>query len=258
MLLSLAALLGQPGSPSDRSVRSAVAATRPARVRYNNTILPQTFTGGPEETFHQQFAMVNNSNYGLHVFARGANSSIWHKFQTSWTTDESGGYPMSGWLCMTYKNGTTSDGTHPLIFWNDPVAALNHDGRAELFVRIQPDLDVWQMYQTDANDPMAWAQPRGPLCLCNFPPCANQSKCGVNGQCDNLGVDCIHANPNDYWSDHTGWPTANMNTFVDKDGLISLVYRGFDGRMYVDVQAKAGNSTTYTSGKVYLYNSLFE
>ena len=69
----------------------------------------------------------------------------------------------------------------------------------------------------------------------------------------------MHSDPNDYWSDHTGWPTANMNAFVNQTtGEVSVVYRGFDGRMYKDVQAIPGNSTKYTSAKVWLYNGMFE
>ena len=129
-------------------------------------------------------------------------------------------------------NGTASDGTHKLIWWEDPVAALNLDGRAEIFIRITGDLTLWHMYQTDAKNPLAWDVPRGPVCLCNFPPCKGQTKCGIAGSCDNKGVDCNHQNPADYWSDHSGFPTSNMNTHVDpKTGLVSLFYRGFDGRV---------------------------
>ena len=89
------------------------------RSLYNNSVLPQN------DTFHQQFAMVVNPNYGLHVFARGANSSLFHMFQTSNKPDAMGGMPMSPWHCLTPMNGTASDGTHKLIWWEDPVAALN-------------------------------------------------------------------------------------------------------------------------------------
>ena len=32
---------------------------------------------------------------------------------------------MSKWHCLTPMNGTASDGWHKLIWWDDPVAALN-------------------------------------------------------------------------------------------------------------------------------------
>ena len=73
------------------------------------------------------------------------------------------------------------------------------DGRAEIFIRITGDLTLWHMYQTDAKNPLAWDRPRGPVCLCNFPPCKGQTKCGIAGSCDNKGVDCNHQNPADYW-----------------------------------------------------------
>jgi hypothetical protein len=232
---------------------TAVHRHHRGRMLYNNSVLPQN------DTFHQQFAMVVNPNYGLHVFARGANSSLFHMFQTSNHKDASGGMPMSKWHVLTPYNGTASDGWHKLIWWEDPVAALNLDGRAEIFIRITGDLDLWHMYQTNASDPLAWDRPKGPVCLCNFPPCKNQTLCGTEASCDAKGVDCHKANPADYWSDHTGFPTSNMNTHVDsRTGLVSLYYRGFDGRVYRDAQAKAGDPSKYTSQDPWLFNGIFE
>jgi len=223
------------------------------RRLYNKTVLPQN------DTFHQQFALIVNPFYGLHVFARGVNGSLFHMFQTSNQSDAQGGMPMSGWHCLTPMNGTASDGTHKLIFWEDPVAALNLDGRAEIFIRITGDLDLWHMYQTDAHNPLAWDRPRAPLCLCNFPPCKGQTKCGTEASCDAKGIDCSSTDPKEYWSDHTGFPTSNMNTHIDaKTGLVSLYYRGFDGRMYRDVQVKAGDPSKYTSRRPYAFDGLFE
>jgi len=166
---------------------------------------------------------------------------------------------MSSWHCLTPNNGTASDGPHKLIWWEDPVAALNLDGRAEIFIRITGDLVLWHIYQTDAKDPLAWDRPRAPVCLCNFPPCHGQTLCGTHASCDNKGVDCNKADPDDFWSDHSGFPTSNMNTHVDgKTGSVSLFYRGFDGRVYRDVQLTAGNSTKYTSRQPYLYDGIFE
>jgi len=226
-----------------------------APLAWPHPVLPQN------DTFHQQFAQVINPNYGLHVFARATNGSLVHQWQTSDTPGSDGGVPMSGWHYLTIQNGTASDGNHPLVFWEDPVAALNLDGRAEIFIRLTGDLTLWHMYQTNAKDPQAWDQPRGPVCLCNFPPCKNlnQTKCGLSASCDNKGVDCSKADPSSFWSDHTGFPTSNMNTHVDqKTGQISVFYRGFTGAMYRDVQAIPGNSTKYTSGKLWLYDGTFE
>ena len=63
-----------------------------------------------------------------------------------------------------------------------PSALAQLDGRAEIFIRITGDLTIWHMFQTDAKDPLAWDAPKGPLCLCNFPPCKqlNQTKCGLS------------------------------------------------------------------------------
>lgn len=230
-----------------------------AALGYPQTVLPQN------DTFHQQFAMVMNPNYGLHVFARGANSSLFHKFQTGVYTDVTGTTAnMSEWHCLTPNPGWTSAGRKPLIFWEDPVAEINNDGRAEIFIRLTGDLDLWQIYQTDAKDPLAWTEPRPPACLCNFPPCVDkgQTKCGVVSQCDNTGLDCDKEDPNQYWLQGSAFPTANMNMLKDpSDGRLTVYFRNFDGQIYTNSQMEPGNSTLYTSGIKNLpwhYDSTFE
>jgi len=225
-------------------------------LAYPNTVLPQN------DTFHQQFAMVMNPHYGLHVFARGENSSLFHKFQVGPAVG--GEANMSEWHCLTPVPGYTSGGLKPLIFWEDPTAAINDDGRAEIFIRLTGDLDLWQLYQTDAKDPLAWTAPRAPACLCNFPPCTDkgQTKCGVVTQCDNTGLDCDKEDQSQYWGQGAAFPTANMNIMKDpKNGQLTVIFRNFDGQMYTTTQMIPGNSTKYTSGipgVTWHYASTFE
>jgi len=222
---------------------------------YDNTVLPEN---GTWSAFAWTPTVVRNPHYGLHVFTRGANSSLYHKYQTNNFTapGENGTIVFSDWICLTPKPAVTSAGMSDLIWWEDPVAVVNDDGRIEVFIRLVSDNDLWQVYQKDAKDPLSWSDPRGPQCLCNFPPCEGQVLCGVNNNCDNSGVDCSKAAPSVAWNDHAPFPTSNMNAVKDPDGRVRLVYRGFDGRMYTDYQVIPGNSTKYVGG--YILDSIFE
>lgn len=220
---------------------------------YDNPVLPEN---GTWSAFAWQPAVVNNPNYGLHVFTLGANKSLYHKYQTG-NFSANNTITMSDWICLTPDNGITSAGLVPLIFWDDPVAIVNDDGRIEVFIRLKSDNDLWQIYQQDAKDPLSFTQPRGPTCLCNFPPCVdqNQTKCGVSQNCDNQGLDCSDPSVPAGWNNHAPFPTSNMNA-MKVDGRVQVVYRGFDGRMYMDRQVTPGNSTRYVGGPI--VDSIFE
>eukprot|EP00966_Prymnesium_polylepis_P050421 1167021-Prymnesium_polylepis.1 len=81
MLAAFTSLTLAAPAPTTPNLAAADIMRHRGRMLYNNTVLPQN------DTFHQQFAMVVNPHYGLHVFARGANGSLFHMFQTSDTPD---------------------------------------------------------------------------------------------------------------------------------------------------------------------------
>ena len=243
-------------------------------LAYNNTVLPQD----PNTTLHQQFATVinpvclffffrsrnlapttsilNKQHYGLHVFATGANGSLFHMWQTSNVSD-TGEASMSKWACLTPDPVYASAGFVPPVWWWDPAAVVNTDGHIDVFIRLLADKNLWQLYQKDPTDPQSFTAPRSPWCLCNFPPCQNQTKCGLEAQCDNKGVDCSTADTSVYWNDHAPFPTSNMNALLDPvTGTVKVIFRGFNGEMYEQYQLIPGNSSKYKGGVV--YTGIFE
>ena len=195
-------------------------------------------------------------HYGLHVFATGANGSLFHMWQTSNVSD-TGEASMSKWACLTPDPVYASAGFVPPVWWWDPAAVVNTDGHIDVFIRLLADKNLWQLYQKDPTDPQSFTAPRSPWCLCNFPPCQNQTKCGLAAQCDNKGVDCSTADTSVYWNDHAPFPTSNMNALLDSvTGTVKVIFRGFNGEMYEQHQLIPGNSSKYKGGVV--YTGIFE
>ena len=108
-------------------------------------------------------------HYGLHVFATGANGSLFHMWQTSNVSD-AGEASMSKWACLTPNPVYASAGYVPPVWWWDPAAVVNKDGHIDVFIRLLADKNLWQLYQKDPTDPQSFTAPRSPWCLCNFPP----------------------------------------------------------------------------------------
>merc|ERR1712048_1097460 len=144
--------------------------------------------------------------------------------------------PMSEWAALTpptHKN--TSGVALPLIFGNSPAIALNADGRIELFVGYKPDsLDIWQMYQTDAKNPLAWSSPRPPYC---DPSAEDCKKCLAKPECKS-----------NFWSDGYTWTTSQQSLWLNPDDKkLRLYWRNFDGHIYEKVQSNPSNSTHWTT-----------
>jgi len=179
----------------------------------------------PENIIDQQLPHVTNPHYGLHLFALGRNGSVFHQYQTG-PTNTSGPspfVPMTNWLCLTPSAS--------LIFGNAPTVAMNADGRIELFVGYKPDsLDIWQMYQTDAKNPLAWSNPRAPYCdpagkECR--DCVAKPECAAN-----------------YWTDGYAWTTSQQYVWLDPDDKkLRLRFRSFTGYLYEMKQAGPSNSS---------------
>merc|ERR550532_3822661 len=141
---------------------------------------------------------------------------------------------MSEWAALTpptYKN--TSGVENPLIFGNSPAIALNADGRIELFVGFQPDsLDIWQMYQTDASNPLAWSAIRAPYCDPAFADCV---KCVNDPQCKKQ-----------FWSEGFYWTTSQQSLWLNpEDKKLRLTWRNFDGHLYEKVQLAPSKSNRW-------------
>lgn len=181
----------------------------------------------PDNIVDQQLPMVRTPHYGMHVIALGKNGSLFHKYQTGPTnTSVPWPYvPMSDWLCLTPNPS--------LKFGNSPAIALNADGHIELFVGYLPDsLDIWQMYQTDPKDPLAWSAPRAPYC---DPSTASCLKCLAKPECEAT-----------FWSNGYAWTTSQQSLWLNPhDQKLRLTWRNFDGHVYEMTQAKPNDSTTW-------------
>lgn len=201
------------------------------RPMWNDSVLPANVAS-------QQLPMVKNPHYGLHVFALGNNGSLWHKFQTGAAHLEAPlpYAPMSPWHCLTPNSS--------LVWGNDPAVALNADGHIELFVGLQRDsMDLWQMYQTNASDPLSWSLPRGPTCICDAPDpmaCPWCIDCPKRPECKQH-----------YWLGYAPFTTSDPEVFLDPvDSMLKLNFRNFDGHLYQLSQQEPGNSVRWSSETV--------
>jgi len=148
------------------------------------------------------FAIAEQSKF-LHVFALGADGALYHKYQPTGQT------PASNWTAWILR-AKAPEGSK----WDaDPTVAVAADGSLEVFVRQLANLDLWQMYQTDASNPEAWSAPR---------------------ECSCVDMPCNDTNPEDFWNTSPVFPTSDVNIIPSgPNGANRLFYRGFDGSLYV-------------------------
>lgn len=202
----------------------------------------------PENIIDQQLPMVRNPHYGVHVIATGKNGSLYHKYQTGPRniSEPMAVVPMTEWLVLTPATHKNTSGVDlPLIFGNSPAIALNADGRIELFVGYAPDsLDVWQMYQTDAKNPLAWSKIRAPFCDPSFADCR---KCIAKPECKAT-----------FWSDGYTWTTSQQTLWLNPDDKkLRLTWRNFDGHVYEKIQTAPSQSEHWDTVAVML-GTIFE
>merc|ERR1711934_529836 len=192
-----------------------------------------------------QIAMADMS-YGTHIFALSKEGYLIHQVGHMYNLSDPG-----VWQLMPNPHAGSTPAGQPQTFDSDPAVGQNKDGRLEIIMRNHIGLDFWHWYQVNASDPWTWVGPREPACLCNFPPCAGQTKCGNNANCGNDGYDCsAPENSNDgpkWWNSQAVFPTNNPTFIRTKDDKLKIYFRGFDGQMYSVQQVEAGNSTKYTS-----------
>jgi len=220
---------------------------------YQNTILPTGSCNitGPvdglsvlvpiQENVHM-IPTAWNPNYGAHIVVTGRDNKLYHKHQTNstnegtWTpwktlTSDRTKIPCSSMpACRGYDN-------NPAIAWQ-PV-----NGTLVVFVRQMDDLTIHEMHLMDPTDPDSWSEMRGPSCLCNFPPCENQTRCGASAQCSNDGPDCsiTPSTSRLYWSQSPPFPTSELTLLPEGDKL-AMYYRGFDGGYFKTQQLVAGDA----------------
>lgn len=195
----------------------------------------------PDNIIDQQLPMVRNPHYGMHVIALGKNGSLFHKYQTG-EVNKSAAFPhvpMTNWICLTpnvamiFGNDTNPTSAVP-VFGNSPAIALNADGRIELFVGYKPDsLDIWQMYQTDPKDPLAWSAPRAPYCDPSLTSCITCLK----------DPKCTAAN---FYTTGYAWTTSQQSLWLEPTTKkLKLTWRSFDGHLYEMTQSAPSMSASY-------------
>ena len=227
--------------------------------RYENTVMPYGACTIPDQDgMKVPWAQpIDNAHviptfmsphYGLHVLVLGRDSKLYHKHQTLTASGEKGG-KWTEWKCLTQDltKVPCSSAPHCGGYDNNPVVAWQPvNGTAVAFVRQMDDLTIHELHLTDPTDPDSWSKIRGPVCLCNFPPCTNlnQTKCGTESNCDNKGVDCdLHPpSSNEFWSTQPSFPTSDLSLLSDGEHL-NLYYRGFDGGYYTMQQLGAGDAS---------------
>jgi len=237
-------------------MRSAVAFALLAAIAgaYKNTVMPNgecnittpsnsnlTVPDPIQENAHI-IATFWSPHYGAHVLVRGRDTKIYHKHQIA--PDEDANW--TAWKCLTPDLAKIPCSTAPACggYDNAPAVAWQPgvNGTAMVFMRQIGDLDLHETHLTDPTDPDSWSDIRAPACICNYPPCKNQTRCGV-AQCDAKGVDCSKepTSSRRYWSYGTFFPTSEVNLLVE-DQKLAMYYRGFDGGYYKAVQEVAGDA----------------
>jgi len=182
---------------------AAPAATRivPKRSQFNSgrSVYPHPKIPEGNTTV---FAMAQQKDY-LHVFALGADGGLYHKYQML------NQMPTANWTDWILRAKAPMGSV-----WDaDPAVAVAEDGSLEVFIRQLADLDLWQLYQTDASNPDAWSSPR---------------------ECSCIVMPCNDTNPNDFWNTQPVFPTSDVTILqTGEGGANRLFYRGFDGALYV-------------------------
>ena len=184
-----------------------------------------------------------SAHYGTHVIVLVRDTKLYHKHQTA----PNASADWSAWKCLTPDLSKIACSTAPACggFDNSPVVNVDANGTATVFVRQMSDLDIFETHLEDPADPDSWSALRPPACICNYPPCANQTKCGV-ALCDEKGVDCsVEPTTSDaYWSYGPFFPTSELSLLREGDSL-ALYYRGFDGGYYKSLQSNPGDPAKF-------------
>jgi hypothetical protein len=164
----------------------------------------------------------------IHVFAIGEDRSLYHKY-----VDLQQDPDMQQWSAWVQRS-VAVNGT-----WEgDPCVGVNADGTVEVFIRYSSGLDLWQLYQKDANDPNSWSDARD--CTCQSVP------------------NCPQPWNDYYWNTQPVFPTSDCQVVPDPaDGRLQVYIRGFTGEYY-RVRQTAINSHNYLPPESFGELSLME
>jgi len=180
----------------------------PSPLMYPNERLPHS---------NKTVFAIANTKYAYHVFARGKDNLLYHKYsmkdnfsiEAREAFSDSG--PWTDWIMRAQAPNGSWD--------SDPACGVNPDGSIEVFIRYSTNLDMWQMYQTDPTDPNAWSDPR-------------ECSCVDVGNCQNAN----NSDPNAYWNTQPIFPTSDIQIMNAADGSLNIYYRGFNGKLNVIAQ----------------------
>ena len=194
------------------------------------------------------FAVEELSYGGLFVLGLGKDGQLWSVYQ-----QKQAALPWSNWTQLTEFCPSANETERKCRFDADPAIGKNKDGRLEIFARFHGNLDLWQMYQKDAEDPLSWTMPREPSCVDQDQEtgvwwCMGVLKvmCYV-GLCPkgNFKNECEYPFINGYWSRAPIFPTSDISVIHGADGRLKLFYRGFDAGFYMIQQSEPGGSEYY-------------
>mmetsp|Transcript_13939 Transcript_13939/g.24918 ORF Transcript_13939/g.24918 Transcript_13939/m.24918 type:complete len:245 (+) Transcript_13939:163-897(+) len=190
------------------------------------------------------FGMEYMANGGLQIVALGRDGQVWHVYQNS--TEH-----WSDWMRLTDVCPSALDRERKCIFDGDPAIGRNEDGRLEVFMRFRDNLDLWQIYQTDVNDPSKWSMPREGSCV-------DQNQTTAVWSCLGEGFPDKQSTEHYFIIDSPAFTTSNLVVLPHpKSGKIQVFFRNFEGHMYKLEQVEAGDSTKYSSPQLMTSEVLF-
>ena len=178
-----------------------------------------------------------HTTHGKQLVALGADSQLWHLY-----TLPNGSW--SQWHKLTSNCPSFNNSKRSCVFDSDPAIGVNKDGRLEVFARFHGNLDMWQMYQTDAKDPTKWSTPRESSCV-------DQDQNTALWWCLGMPAGKYGQPAEHFWVGEPIFSTSNPTVLNDPTtGAIQIFFRGFEGHLFEVHQIEPGNSTSYSYPKV--------
>ncbi|GBG31913.1 Hypothetical Protein FCC1311_081382 [Hondaea fermentalgiana] len=201
-----------------------------------------TSLGYPIEVFARGnrtiFAMESLHNGMLFVVALGKDGQLWHSYQ------ELPSAKWKDWAPLTSFCPNATDARRLCKFDADPNIGKNADGRLEIFARFEENLDLWQMHQTDPNDPTSWSHPREGSCV-------DQDQDTSIWHCLEPGMPDVQTTASYWIIDSPVFPTSDISVLRNEtSGKLQVYFRNFEGHLYMVEQIEAGASDQYTVPRV--------
>ncbi|EEF57175.1 GH25 family lysozyme [Pedosphaera parvula] len=189
-------------------------------------------SGGTSQTSYSAFVgpIIANSDGRLEMFGVGANSDIWHNYQSA---------PNSGWNgWIDMANGNSIAG---------PAVGRDKDGRLELFASTGSG-KVWHNFQTIGGGGAwnGWGNQAGPsvtnlVALSNADGRLEVFGIGNNGDVWHEWQTAVNGAWTTSWSDITGQQIkAGMVGIANKDGRLEIFGQGQNGHVWHNWQTSPG------------------